>query len=309
MPMTSIEQSEPVLFCADRSREVDEPMVGTATHAQTWFILEYAATWSAKATEDNDLPAPVQDRLNTLLAEAPLSRVQFIRRTRAAGGVRFYVAHTADTAQKLYRFDLPSHESLVDLDLEPVLAGLPEADPFLSSEPLYLVCVNGRRDPCCAKYGSALHRALATYAGDAVWQTTHVGGHRFAPTLLTLPDGVIYGRLTPEDAGSFVAATTRGQLTLEHMRGRSCYDSLTQAAEIMLRRQTGGLDTHAYRLLESEGMGDGEQAFRFVEQATQRTHQIVLRRELQDLHVLASCGVPQLKPLEQFAFLRHETIA
>jgi hypothetical protein len=298
-----------VLFCADRSREVDEPLIGTATHAQTWFILEYAATWSAKATEDNDLPAPVQDRLNALLSGVAFSRAQFIRRARAAGGVRFYIAHTADTAQRLYRFDLPSHEALVDLDLGPVLAGLPAADPFLSSEPLYLVCVNGRRDPCCAKYGSALHRALATYAGDAVWQTTHVGGHRFAPTLLTLPDGVIYGRLTPDQAGDFVAATSRGLLTLDHMRGRSSYDSLVQAAEIMLRRESGELNIRAYRFLGVEEQAGGEHTIRFVEQATQRVHQIVLRRELQDLHVLASCGVPQLKPLEQFEFLRHETIS
>jgi len=307
--LSTCDQSEPVLACADRSRELGEPLAGTATHARTWFILEYAATWSAKATEDNNLPAPVQARLDALLAEVPLSRLQFIRRARAADGLRLYLAQTADTVQTLYRFDLPAHEALLDLDLQPALAGLPAADPFLSPERLYLVCVNGRRDPCCAKYGSALRRALAAHAGDSVWQTTHVGGHRFAPTLLALPDGVIYGRLIPEEAAGFVAAGNHGLLTLEHMRGRSSYDSPVQAAEIMLRRRTGELHTRAFHFLGSAGSVDGEQAIRFVEQATQRIHQIVLRRELQDLPILASCGVPQEKPLYNFHFMRHELIS
>ncbi|NJM98679.1 MAG: hypothetical protein HC800_17320 [Phormidesmis sp. RL_2_1] len=30
-----------------------------------------------------------------------------------------------------------------------------------------------------------------------IWQVSHIGGHRFAPTAISLPDGRYYGRLTP----------------------------------------------------------------------------------------------------------------
>jgi len=56
-----------------------------------------------------------------------------------------------------------------------------------------LVCTNGKRDICCAQLGRPLLEQLEA-AGREVWETTHIGGHRFGPVHLTLPDGRIWGR-------------------------------------------------------------------------------------------------------------------
>ena len=40
--------------------------------------------------------------------------------------------------------------------------------------------------------------ALARVFPDEVWECTHLGGHRFAPTALVLPTGYSYGRLDQE---------------------------------------------------------------------------------------------------------------
>jgi hypothetical protein len=67
-----------------------------------------------------------------------------------------------------------------------------------------LICGHGRRDACCGSSGTALFRSLCR--SDAprlpsnlrIWRTSHLGGHRFAPTAVTLPDGCAWAFLDVE---------------------------------------------------------------------------------------------------------------
>ena len=65
------------------------------------------------------------------------------------------------------------------------------------AEPMVLVCTHGIRDACCAVRGRPIVNTLARAFPDQVWESTHLGGHRFAGTLLSLPDGACFGRLDP----------------------------------------------------------------------------------------------------------------
>ncbi len=135
--------------------------------------------------------------------------------------------------------NLHSYTDLLELDLPALAAGSAIYAAQLSPEPLYLVCTNGRRDPCCAANGPAVFRSLSRIPGLNVWQTSHVGGHRFAANLVYLPDGLFFGRLDPLSADGAVTGLQRGELDLDHFRGRACYAEPVQAAEYYLRRQTG----------------------------------------------------------------------
>jgi len=66
---------------------------------------------------------------------------------------------------------------------------------------------------------------------------SHIGGDRFAGNVLVLPDGLYYGRVTPWQAGLLVARHRRGELDLDHLRGRASLPFMVQAAEIFLRRK------------------------------------------------------------------------
>ncbi|MFF9667034.1 sucrase ferredoxin, partial [Streptomyces althioticus] len=59
---------------------------------------------------------------------------------------------------------------------------------------------------------------LAAAGHSEVWEVTHLGGHRFAPTMLVLPYGYAYGRLTPESAKDVLAATAAGHMVPEWSR-------------------------------------------------------------------------------------------
>src|SRR5215207_7769851 len=66
-----------------------------------------------------------------------------------------------------------------------------------------LVCTHGSHDACCGKFGYPAYETLRYgYAGASkrqlrVWRTSHIGGHRFAPTLIDFPEGRYWGHLEP----------------------------------------------------------------------------------------------------------------
>ncbi len=106
--------------------------------------------------------------------------------------------------------------------------------------PLALVCTNGRRDACCAKYGRPLANALAAASASGavladVWECTHLGGDRFAANLLVLPEGLLFGRVGAPDGPAILASLAMGVTPGEHLRGRTTQSMWEQAAEVLLR--------------------------------------------------------------------------
>jgi hypothetical protein len=117
-------------------------------------------------------------------------------------------------------------------------------EPY-AGEPLALVCTNGRRDRCCALRGRPLAAELAASGGAGVWEITHLGGHRFSPTLLVLPHGYAYGRMTAVAVKDVLEALRDGRVVLGNCRGRSCWDRPGQAAELAVRALVGERDADA----------------------------------------------------------------
>lgn len=95
---------------------------------------------------------------------------------------------------------------------------------------------------------------------DWVWQSSHVGGDRFAGNLVALPDGVYYGRVDPAETWPVLEAALAGRVHLPAYRGRSCHGFAAQAAELAVREETGlaGVDEVDVRSIARDG--DGWQA-------------------------------------------------
>ncbi|MEO1132812.1 MAG: sucrase ferredoxin [Cyanobacteria bacterium J06639_1] len=64
------------------------------------------------------------------------------------------------------------------------------------------VCTHTRHDLACGRYGTPLFRLLDREYGSSghlrVWQCSHFGGHRFAPTVMDFPAGHCWGHLNSE---------------------------------------------------------------------------------------------------------------
>jgi hypothetical protein len=232
--------------CATASRARGDELAGTASTVRSFVLLEHPGPWGVDALRDARLP----DGLGAHLQEQSRRhrfRVLLVRRPgrrAGAGPTRVIAARAAGPASWAEAVDLERIDEVRDLDLAALGAGRslglePEDEPVLA------VCTHGRHDACCAELGRPV--ALALAAGPhaaAVWETSHVGGDRFAGNLVVLPRGLYYGGLDPDSASAVATATAAGEVLLEHFRGRSDLPMAVQVADVALRREHGllGLD-------------------------------------------------------------------
>ncbi len=217
--------------CAAASLGSDEPLVGTAPTERAWLFVEHRGPWGRQAVEEARWP----DAVRRAVGELDRVRVQLVRRAgRPGGGVRVFAATATETGFSVGATVLADPEELVDLPLDPTrpAAGLPTY-----AGPLWLVCTNGRRDRCCAEVGRPVVGALAERWPEATWETTHLGGHRFAGTLLALPSGLTLGRLAAADAVAACEAVAGGDIPAGRVRGRAGLAPAAQVAELAVRER------------------------------------------------------------------------
>jgi len=237
-------------LCAQESRDRAEPIVATASRVDHWLLVEYQGAWQRDAVGESHLSEPVKRHLSEQVALLPHSKLLFIRRRsrRSQDGLRVYVASSAERDPWLVGLELGQYDDLLRLD---VTGGRTLGRPV--EEPLLLVCTHGKRDRCCAAFGRALYDELrAQPEREWVWQSTHVGGDRFAGNVVVLPEGLYYGRIDPGDVRPLLDRQHRGEVLLDHYRGRASYGFAVQAAEHEARRTSGQLGIDDLQLLSSE---------------------------------------------------------
>ena len=281
----------PSTFCSEASVAVDEQLAGTAASVSYWVALEVAGNWGAQAIADSSLPQAVKEQLFRWQEEIDGLRVQFIKkRDRRQPDDITLLAAAVEPEPSLYRLQLADYEALLSVDPVQLARGQGHYDSFVEREPHYLVCTNGRRDRCCAKFGLPLFKALAAVAPATTWQTTHIGGHRFAATMVALPSGVTLGRVHPDEAADVVAALRSNRLhRLDRVRGLSAYPTIVQAADIFARQQINDLELGNLHLIEFEPLSETKWRVRFSDRKEREIGMSI--EELPSGHIIpASCG-------------------
>lgn len=298
-------------LCSDAGRELSEPLAGTAPVATWWLVVEQPGPWGAKALTQSHLDPSLGAALDAA-AGAHRGRVALVRRPRRhpdthyPASHRVWLAGTRPGATFLLGGWLPDVSALLSLDWaalrvgDPaaVVAGLPELRP--DTEPLLLVCTNGRRDLCCAVKGRQLVADLRDDVAGRVWETTHLGGHRFAPTAVLLPHGVVYGRLDDKTALLLVESARDGRFLDNGYRGRSTFDRPGQSAEAAVRRLLG--DTGLDDLAVSSVVTTAERAWdTVVDHRDGRSWTVAVRAEEQHPPRPESCGKAPVTPIAYVA--------
>jgi hypothetical protein len=229
----------PTVRCAALAEALEEPLAGTAAVARSWLAIEQPGPWGRDALTASHLDHGVAAELASLSTGTGV-RIVLIRRPgshpdRHRPALRtVYLAHTTPGRTWLERTSVTDPKELLDLDFTRAGAGDPGLLGTPVSDPLLLVCTNGRRDVCCALRGRPIAAELAATHGDRVWECTHIGGHRFAPTAVLLPTGYSYGRLTTTSGARLL---TDGPTTAD-CRGRSIWPAAGQVAELAVRSST-----------------------------------------------------------------------
>jgi hypothetical protein len=223
--------------CSLRSDAAGEPLAGTASTIRRWLLVEHAGPWGADPLRDARIPAAAGSALRRIERTSG-ARVLLVRRVdrRSTGDVACIAVDTADAwagRTRLSRIEDAGEIDPADRSVFDRLEG-----------PIAVVCTHGRRDPCCAERGRPLAQAVAAAVPDVTWESTHVGGDRFAGNLVLFPHGLYFGRVEPERGPEVLRAYVEGRVALDLFRGRSCDPFPVQAAEHHLRIELGlvGLD-------------------------------------------------------------------
>lgn len=195
--------------CSDEAAARHDPMLGTAPPQRDWLLVEHPGPWPVTAPFDADLPTELLKRLGH-----PELRTLFIRRygrrgapDRLLGPRRWF--RQQDGRLRAGTWNVP--DDLLD-SLEPT-GGQPHPDA------LVLACTHGVHDLCCAVKGRPVAEALSRRWPDATYECSHLGGDRFAPNLLLLPDLASYAGMPPDVAVPTVEAHLAGRVDPTWLRG------------------------------------------------------------------------------------------
>ena len=232
--------------CATVARTLGETPEGTATPMRSWLLIEHPEAWTRDVADRvlaGALPRPRlrelaelrrRHGLRPLLVRRPGYRAgRPARRTVLVGGVG-----GGPAGRWLERLELADLRELADLDLGAVATGTGGLGTPVTGA-VFGVCTHGSKDMCCATLGRPVAKALADAAPGRVWETTHLGGDRFAGNVLVLPAGFLYGHVSAATAAKLAAASDDGRVLPELLRGRTSVDMRAQVAEIAVRRVTG----------------------------------------------------------------------
>lgn len=250
--------------CAKVSRDLEEPLAGTAATAKTWLLVEQPGPWGARALTSSHLDPALGHALEQAV-EGTGVRIALIRRPGRHADCHtvserlVYAAHTTPGNGWLHNATTSAPDQLLELDFAELGRGLPQTfDAALdggphTGGPLALVCTNGKRDRCCALLGRPLAAELAASGVEGVWEVTHLGGHRFSPTVVVLPFGYAYGRAEAHAVKEVLQGVREGRVVTEGCRGSSAWERPGQAAELAVRTLADEHAAGALSVVRTEG--------------------------------------------------------
>ena len=208
------------LRCSDYARAVSLSPIATSGSYDGYLLVEIPLPWprdvgdTAEGAALGPLIGPLRYRLQAVAAAEP----------KADPRERRVILHARPPGEAGFG-GYRRLESRVGDSLTGTVAALIGAaagrsgSEFDSPAVDVLVCTHGTRDSCCGRRGASLAADLAAAgfkAGENLWRTSHMGGHRFAPTFMVLPQGTVWGfadvglvTRVVEQAGDFTDAAGR----------------------------------------------------------------------------------------------------
>jgi len=230
-----------MILCAVQAEARGDAMLGTAPPQTRVLLVHQPGPWGPRGLIESRCDPQIARRIDIAAAAAGM-RLQAIRRPgkhevgRPAGGFDIGVADSRAGAATVTWWKVDDLAEIVD-ELE--AGGFSRAPLSVETAPVYLVCAHARHDACCALRGRPVAQALHVVRPGRVWETTHLGGDRFAANVLVLPTGELYGRVQPEGAAAFADAVDAGDVVTEFARGRIGLSPIAQTALFYAHQELG----------------------------------------------------------------------
>lgn len=236
-------------FCANASQCVNEDPIGTASLVDTYVLLECPQPWASSAWDSKSIPESLKEAVVKLQSKYPRTRFLLINqeRTRFRRHKSLIIYQRQSNAFvgrfNRYEFTIQRPEDAI-VNLQDFFAKRFSTRFVTRPTQDVLVCTHGSHDQCCARYGNPFYtqakRVVRSVDGDLqVWRCSHLGGHRFAPTAITFPDGRSYAKLDVFSLRSILSRSGGIELIEPIYRGSSLIPAELQVLERSLLLKFG----------------------------------------------------------------------
>ncbi|MEH2228572.1 MAG: sucrase ferredoxin [Nostoc sp.] len=230
-------------FCALESRDVGEDPIANAYNFDFFVMIECPTPWIDETFNSKSVP----DNLRKLVKEFAEYEI----------AVEFLLIYNKEFKQpdttRVLIYHKPTGFAQGYSKSEFLLSDITEAATIIkkclfeknldacideyNTRDIF-ICTHGSRDKCCAKFGNPFYRQAKNLVKDLgmnnvrIWQCTHFGGHRFAPTAIDFPEARYYARLDYESFSSILTRTGNLEFIKHIYRG---WAILPEAAQVLER--------------------------------------------------------------------------
>ena len=221
-------------FCSVLTQQFGEPLAGTAPYAEHFVFISWPKKyWQYEALEaKGGFPQGLKKWMNE---QSKVNGKISIRLASRAGLGHYKADIFIYPGKWCYSNVLPEEiPTVLESHFRNDTASSFSAGKFEHDQ--IFICTHGRHDKCCAKFGQELadkmrYHVLRQKAAVEVWESSHLGGHRFAATMIDFPTGRAYGRLRPEAIPNFLESRKQGLVYGSAYRGSVFLTDLEQVAE------------------------------------------------------------------------------
>jgi hypothetical protein len=240
-------------FCNLVSQNSNEDPLGSAGSYNQWLMIELSQPWEAKFWTSRDELKPLVSLMQELMSQGKLD--QF--RPLAIAHDKVYSEKALTRVIYYYRpselfANLEKREYLLPIDKVNELAinlvtssNIDEFEQYRQNSDNIreiLVCTHGNVDIACSRFGYPIYEKLRkeySHENLRVWRCSHIGGHRFAPTLIDFPSGRFWGHLNLEILDTLIHYPEDINKLRPYYRGWTGLSYLEQIFEAKLWQEIG----------------------------------------------------------------------
>jgi hypothetical protein len=305
-----------------RTESHESPLGSTVGFTRN-FLLEIPLPWTKSAIDSAQVSQEIKAAIASYRKNIGEVSVTLLVPDYAYAGEGARLIDVQVTDGHITKRDLIARDG----DIAAIICAIADDKPLpetvhIDDSPIrdIIVCTHGSRDACCGTFGVPIYqhlRQLANTGGATrVWRSSHLGGHRFAPTLVDFPSGRCWAFVDETVAESILTRSESPELLKDHYRGWVGHkDAALQMLEGEALARFGWQWTR-YAQRGTVVSRDGEGRGREVEIIATHPHlpEITVRGEIEwgeEFTTIASCNAAPVtymrKSLTQFASAIHET--
>lgn len=208
------------VFCAESWRRSGIDIIGTASEHPLYVAIECSPPWASQDMESKEIPNNLRELSQELYADYDRFQTRFLliynERLKQENLVRVLFFRKPSGLSKGYikqEFHLTDMGGVASLVKSYVIGEPLAIMPINSPSRDILICTHGSRDRCCSRFGSPLYYQALKIVEERslpsirIWQTSHIGGHRMAPTAIDFPEARYYGYLDVTTLTSILTRT------------------------------------------------------------------------------------------------------